>query len=162
MDIQGFPNYKIFPDGRVWSNISNKYLKHIQGKSPYKFVILIKDGKRNNRMIHRLVAQTFIDNPHNKPHVDHIDRNKINNDVSNLRWVTKSENQQNVGCNSRNRLGIKYIRYEKTQGYIFRRKGCKTKSSRKDLPKMIQYSFFYILKFRDLPPEVESYEEHYL
>lgn len=46
--------------------------------------------------IHRLVAQAFIPNPKNKPQVDHINRNKIDNRVENLRWVTKSENARNT------------------------------------------------------------------
>lgn len=45
--------------------------------------------------VHRLVAETFIPNPENKPAIDHIDRNRDNNDVSNLRWVTIKENAYN-------------------------------------------------------------------
>ena len=46
-------------------------------------------------MIHRLVAELFIPNPENKTEVDHIDGNKLNNDVSNLRWVSRKENMNN-------------------------------------------------------------------
>ena len=45
--------------------------------------------------IHRLVAEAFIPNPENKPYVDHIDTNRTNNDVTNLRWVTQEENMRN-------------------------------------------------------------------
>lgn len=49
--------------------------------------------KGKNYKVHRLVAETFIPNPDNKPQVDHIKREeKSNNDVSNLRWVTAQEN----------------------------------------------------------------------
>lgn len=48
-----------------------------------------------NFYVHRLVAEVFIPNPENKPMVDHIDRNPRNNAVSNLRWVTRSENFRN-------------------------------------------------------------------
>lgn len=46
-------------------------------------------------LVHRLVAETFLKNPENKSQIDHIDRDKSNNDVSNLRWVTNQENQYN-------------------------------------------------------------------
>lgn len=45
--------------------------------------------------LHRIVAMLFIPNPDNKPQVDHIDTNKHNNNVNNLRWVTIKENQNN-------------------------------------------------------------------
>lgn len=47
--------------------------------------------------VHRLVAECFLENPDNKPEVDHIDRNPKNNRVENLRFVTHSENQKNKG-----------------------------------------------------------------
>lgn len=45
--------------------------------------------------IHRVVGELFIDNPENKPEIDHIDTNKLNNRVDNLRWVTPKENRNN-------------------------------------------------------------------
>ena len=52
------------------------------------------DGKTYS--VHRLVAETFIDNPDNKPTVDHIDRNKSNNNITNLRWATSREQTENT------------------------------------------------------------------
>lgn len=52
-------------------------------------------GYRNSARIHRIVAETFIPNPNNLPCVDHIDGNKYNNSVENLRWVTYTENSNN-------------------------------------------------------------------
>lgn len=68
-------------------------VKEHRGK--YARVNLYKDGKFVHRSVHRLVALTFIPNPENKPEIDHIDGNPLNNDVSNLRWVTRSENEMN-------------------------------------------------------------------
>ena len=61
----------------------------------YEFLKLNKNGKSKNYKIHRLVAEAFIPNPENKPEVDHIDTNKRNNMVENLRWVTRQENCDN-------------------------------------------------------------------
>lgn len=58
----------------------------------YLSVHLSKKGITKNLLIHRLVALAFIPNPEDKPEVNHIDGNKKNNCVSNLEWVTKSEN----------------------------------------------------------------------
>lgn len=54
-----------------------------------------KDKKRYSRKVHRLLGQTFLDNPENYPTVDHIDRNKTNNNLDNLRWVTIQQNGNN-------------------------------------------------------------------
>lgn len=61
-------------------------------KDNYQRIVLMKDGIKHRFMAHILVAKTFIPNPDNKPEVNHIDGNKSNNVVSNLEWVTASEN----------------------------------------------------------------------
>lgn len=62
----------------------------------YSVVILSNAGKNKKHFkVHRLVAQAFVDNPNNKPQVDHINRDKSDNRACNLRWVTNSENQYN-------------------------------------------------------------------
>lgn len=59
----------------------------------YLHVVLVKGyGKRYNKSVHRLVASTFIENVDEKPQINHIDGNKLNNNISNLEWVTPSEN----------------------------------------------------------------------
>jgi hypothetical protein len=96
MEIEGFENYLIYEDGRVWSKFGKgRFLKPTVNTAGYLNVCLYKDGKQKQMVIHRLVGNAYIPNHENKPEIDHIDRNKQNNNISNLRWVTRSENQRN-------------------------------------------------------------------
>ena len=61
----------------------------------YKVVRIFKKNYR----VHRLVAETFIPNPENKPFIDHINRIKTDNRAENLRWVTSQENNNNTNRN---------------------------------------------------------------
>ena len=85
--------YQISTKGRVKSFISGKAtLLKTSEHNRYIRVMLFKDGEPKRGLVHRLVAEAFIPNPENKPQVDHIDSNKTNNCVENLRWATGSEN----------------------------------------------------------------------
>jgi formyltetrahydrofolate synthetase len=53
-------------------------------------------GIRKNRSIHRIMCETFLLNPENKAHVNHIDGNKLNNILTNLEWATEKENSQHA------------------------------------------------------------------
>ena len=63
-------------------------------KLVYRRVSLFKNSKQSNKYVHRLVAEAFIPNPKNLKYVNHIDNDGTNNNVSNLEWVTNSENCQ--------------------------------------------------------------------
>lgn len=67
----------------------------------YLQTTLRKNNKKITVRIHRLVAEAFIENINNKPIIDHIDGNKLNNNASNLRWVTNSENIMNENTHNK-------------------------------------------------------------
>jgi hypothetical protein len=95
--IKGYENlYKINKKGEIWScsyqKIRNPVIKPGQC---YLQITLRKEGVEFKTSIHRLLALQYIDNPDNLPQVDHIDRNRTNNSLDNLRWVTCSENSIN-------------------------------------------------------------------
>lgn len=81
---------------RNGKTVHEKILSQAKSTSGYLQVNLSKDNEVKIFQVHRLVAVAFIDNPDNKPQVDHIDNNKHNNHVKNLRWVTGKENMENV------------------------------------------------------------------
>ena len=95
MEIQDYPNYMIYEDGRVYNKNSNRFLKPSTNNRGYLTVCLSNNGKHKMMSIHRLIALYYIPNPENKSYVDHIDRNKQNNNIENLRWVTTRENSSN-------------------------------------------------------------------
>lgn len=87
--------YTITDDGRLYSNRSGKWLKPNTDKYGYLYYITSINGRRKTVKSHRAVAECFIDNPENKPTVDHINGNRKDNRVCNLRWATWKEQQLN-------------------------------------------------------------------
>lgn len=91
-----FPNdYLVSDEGKVYSKRTNKILRPGCDKDGYLTHILCVNGERHTVKAHRLVAMAFIPNLDNKPAIDHINENKQDNRVSNLRWVTNKENSNN-------------------------------------------------------------------
>lgn len=98
--INGFENYSVSNKGDVRNDRTGRILKQRVGTSGYYQIMMGR--KTVPQYTHRLVAMAFIPNPDQKPQVDHIDGNKLNNNLENLRWVTISENRMAFGyeaCN---------------------------------------------------------------
>ena len=82
-------------------------------RNGYHMVRLRKENKTYKNDIHRLVAITFLPNPENKKCVDHIDNNRQNNNLKNLRFATHSQNSQNQSMSKNNTSGTKGVCWNK-------------------------------------------------
>ena len=89
MDCIGYEEeYKIYPDGRVYGKKYKIFLKPRLNNCGYYHINLSKNGIKTTHYIHKLIATHYIPNPDNLPIADHIDLDRTNNDVSNLRWIS--------------------------------------------------------------------------
>lgn len=98
-DIEGFEGrYQVSNLGNVKSlnYIGTKRAKNLKPCRHHLGYMVVALGAKNWKMVHTLVAKTFIPNPENKPFVNHIDGNKQNNNVTNLEWVTSKENMNHA------------------------------------------------------------------
>ena len=107
--IIGYENlYKINNYGEVLSLRSNKILKPNNNGIGYFIIQLCKNGKRKNYLIHRLVAEHFLDNPNNLPEVNHKDEDKSNNFVNNLEWCKHKYNMNYKQLQKRQQISKEY------------------------------------------------------
>lgn len=134
--IKGYPNYSISNYGHCLNIKTNRYLKPYHSKKGYLCVDLYNIDGGKVKKIHQLVGEQYLDKPSDKHTIDHIDRNKLNNQLSNLRYATNQEQQLNkkpttimngkkVSCGFRGvyKRGQKYIaqkRFDERNVYIGR------------------------------------------
>ena len=88
-------DYSVSTEGEVRKDTTN-YILSQSSQQDYKFVTLLINGQQKRMRVHRMVAMTFIENPDNKPYVNHINGIRYDNNVENLEWVTQSENIQHA------------------------------------------------------------------
>ncbi len=117
--INEFTAYEVSDDGQVrhreTKRIMSQWLQTTtSGYQRYVATFYDKSTKKHpKRKVHRLVAMAFVKNPKNKPDVDHIDNNSLNNIASNLRWVNKTQNMANMKKPSHNTSGYKGVSWKK-------------------------------------------------
>lgn len=102
--IKGYENYIVTSEGCVINQrkgTCKKPTSNKQGRG-YFYVDLYNNGKHKRFYVHRLVAEAFVENPNNKPFVNHKDGDTSNNKAENLEWVTPLENVEHAS----NVLGV--------------------------------------------------------
>lgn len=116
-DVVGYEGlYEVSDLGRVRKMSLVAQLPEYLNHKFYPTVNLYRCGKNRNIVVHRIVAQTWLPNPDNKPCVDHINGDKSDNRVLNLRWATYGENCQNTRVRRDNSSGYKGVSFHKATG----------------------------------------------
>ena len=113
LPIDGFDNYLVSNFGNVKNSKTNRILKLQNHRQGYKEIRLYKNGKFKMFKVHRLVGKAFLENPDSKKVIDHIDENKANNNVRNLRWCSQKDNSCNRGITKNNKSGFKGVCFNK-------------------------------------------------
>lgn len=100
-DIAGYEGrYQVSTLGRVRNSRTGTIRKLVKDGSGY---LKINLTRYDQPLVHRLIAKAFIPNPENKPEVNHKNRNKLDNRLDNLEWVTGSENMKHRWATDKNR-----------------------------------------------------------
>lgn len=128
LPIEDYENYSISTIGNIRNNSTNLILKQTLNNCGYRIVTLINNKIKKNKYVHRLIAQTFIINATNYKLVDHIDQNRSNNNIDNLRWVDYSINGKNAKIPKNNTSGIIGVSIEKGKYRAVWSENCKKKT----------------------------------
>jgi len=94
--VKGHPRYEISRNGTIRNRENLKIKSQYVGSTGYYMVSFSYNNKSKPQRVHRLLATTFKPNPENKPNINHLDGNKLNNDLNNLEWCTHAENMRHA------------------------------------------------------------------
>jgi hypothetical protein len=112
MNFKEYHGYKVWDNGMVCGK-EGRLLRPIWGRGGYLQVNLHFNGKHQTVTIHALMGKLFLPNPEGLPTIDHIDQNRTNNSLSNLKWETRRGQNLNQGMFSSNTSGVKGVCYHK-------------------------------------------------
>jgi hypothetical protein len=123
--VRDFPEYQVSTLGRIKREdrlLTQRVVKN------YSVVNLCKDGVKSTRKVHRLIGDAFLPNPDQKPTIDHINRENLDNRLENLRWATHKEQANNRGSFplQGTNTGEPYITFNKNYIVAIRKKGRKS------------------------------------
>lgn len=124
-------HYSIDEHGIILNMKSKIYKKPNIANTGYYVITLYKNNKSKTYLLHRLIAIHFIPNPNNKPCINHIDGNRLNDELSNLEWVTHQENMVHAwryrkrtcwmtGLKGKDNCNSKPVIAKDSEGNIFR------------------------------------------
>lgn len=94
--IKEFPQYEVSECGMVRNKQTKKIKSQYVGSTGYYMVSLWVDSKSKPQRVHRLIAMTWIENPNNYRFINHIDGDKLNNEIKNLEWCTHLQNMRHA------------------------------------------------------------------
>jgi hypothetical protein len=120
IELDEFPDYFVGVDG-VYSEKRGR-MKKMGGSIDsvgYNRVSLSKDGKEIKKRVHRFIAQMLIPNPNNLSDVDHINHNRLDNRLENLRWVSHRDNGRNQSMSKKNTSGEQGVGFYKYGKYPY-------------------------------------------
>jgi len=136
--------YEVSDAGKIRSAKQN--LNPVLTTAGYPKVKLCRDGNVKSMLVHRLVAIAFLDNPENKPQVNHKDGDKTNNNVNNLEWCTASENMKHAFATKLNvtLTGENHPSSKLSNSDVVNIKSLKGKVSYLKISKMYNVNFYHI------------------
>lgn len=111
-----FEDYLVSKEGLIYSLKSSKLMKPFKDSKGYLQIHLFKNGKKTSKKVHILVAELFVDNPYNKPCVNHLDGNKSNPHYLNLEWCTHKENTHHALVNGLKQTFVNNLKEEVAVG----------------------------------------------